>query len=196
MGYPVPAMAKTSSQKALTLAQAEQRLQRALERLITVVKKRQGTTDEVDKLKLEKSELEARFKALKGDYDALEKAFGELKASFKSLKGGVKEGVAKGELLVGEGEQPKGAGQSAETEFLKKELERVHKEYKTLDQSFRLLREQYNELQKNYEESGGEADLLKKAPPKAKGEAGVGELKRDLSQRLDKTITALEKLVD
>lgn len=189
-------MARTPSQKALTLAQAEQRLQRALERLITVVKKRQGSTEELEKLKLEKSELEARFKALKGDYDTLEKAFGELKASFKSLKGGVKEGVAKGELLAGEDAQPKGASQSAETEFLKKELERVHKEYKTLDQSFRLLREQYNELQKNYEESGGEADLLKKAPSTAKGEAGVGELKRDLSQRLDKTIAALEKLVD
>lgn len=180
-------MSKPTTAKALTLADAEQRLQRALTRMMAAAKAKGGAAAALDKLKLEKSELEARFKGLKGDYDALERTLADLKASLKALKGA----AGKDADLAGEPALGAAHGSSAEVEFLKKELERVHKEYKTLDGSFRLLRDQYNELQ---EADGGEPDLLAGGAP-AKGAPGMGELKGDLSARLDKTISALEKLV-
>jgi chromosome segregation ATPase len=172
-------MGKATTTKALTLAEAEQRLQRALTRLVAAAKAKGGSAAAVEKLTLEKSELEARFKGLKGDYDALERTLGELKAGFKELKGAAREKDLAGEAPMGAAHSS-----SAEVGFLKKELERVHKEYKTLDNSFRLLRDQYAELQ---EAAGSGED--KKQPSE------MTELKGDLSARLDKTISALEKLV-
>jgi len=179
-------MIKATTAKALTLAEAEQRLQRAVNRLLAAVKAKGGPSPALEKLKLEKSELEARFKGLTGDYDALERTLAELKASFQALKG------AAGEKDLA-GEAPMGAAHSSsgEVEFLKKELERVHKEYKTLDNSFRLLREQYTELQQAAER---EPDLLSGAKRKPRA-SQMAEIKSDLTARLDQTISALEKLV-
>ncbi|HXV74217.1 MAG TPA: hypothetical protein VD713_05750 [Sphingomonadales bacterium] len=180
-------MSRATTAKALTLAEAEQRLQRALTRLVGAVKAKGGGGGAAEKLKLEKSELEARFKGLKGDYDALERTLAELKANFAALKGaaGAEKDLG-GDRAAGIVHAP-----SAEVEFLKKELERVHKEYKTLDGSFRLLRQQYNELQ---ETASREPDLLSAAQEKT-GVPDMAEAKKNLTARLDKTISALEKLV-
>ncbi len=194
-------MAKAKTSKSKTLPEAEARLKAALERLGTIVKTKKASHAEVEKLRKENAELEGDFRGLKSEYSSLEKSFQDLKESVAKVSARKKADKDSPEL----GGEDWKAGQIAdpENEFLKKELERVHKEYKTIDQSFRVLRSQYNELQKSYEDAldgrAEQEDLLLGASstpePEAKPENGLKELKADLGSRLDKTISALEKLV-
>ncbi len=194
-------MAKAKTSKSKTLPEAEARLRAALERLETIVKTKKASHAEAEKLRKENAELEGDFQGLKSEYSSLEKSFQDLKETVANMSA-QKKADKKGGDLGGSGVQAKGAA-DPENEFLKKELERVHKEYKTIDQSFRVLRSQYNELQKSYEdalEGGGEQeDLLLGSPhtpePEEKSGNGMKELKADLGSQLDKTISALEKLV-
>lgn len=194
-------MAKAKTSKSKTLPEAEARLKAALERLETIVKTKKASHAEAEKLRKENAELEGDFQGLKSEYSSLEKSFQDLKETVAKMSAQKK--ADKGSPELGGDDWKGGQIADPETEFLKKELERVHKEYKTIDQSFRVLRSQYNELQKSYEDAldgGGEQeDLLLGAShtpePEAKPDNGVKELKADLGSQLDKTISALEKLV-
>lgn len=188
--------------KTLTLAEAENRLNASIDRLTAIVKARKASGTEVAKLKSENEELEAEFKSLKNEYESLEKSFQNMQATLKEMSA-KPQGDAKEPDLGKEDDWTAAAhSHDPETEFLKKELERVHKEYKTLDQSFKLLRGQYKELQQTYETSldneEPEPDLWDRGAAKAEAsgeDPGIGTLKADLSNRLDRTISALEKLV-
>ncbi|MEE8294284.1 MAG: hypothetical protein V3R64_01090 [Sphingomonadales bacterium] len=194
-------MAKAKTSKSKTLPEAETRLRAALERLETIVKTKKASHAEAEKLRQDNAELEGDFQGLKSEYSSLEKSFQDLKETVANMS--AKKKADKGSPELGGGDWKDGQIADPENEFLKKELERVHKEYKTIDQSFRVLRSQYNELQKSYEDAldGGseQEDLLLAAAhtpePEAKPDNGVKELKADLGSQLDKTISALEKLV-
>ena len=185
--------------KTLTLAEAENHLNASIDRLAAIVRARKASGTEVKKLKTENEALEGEFKALKGEYESLEKSFKTMQETLKTMSAKPKADAKEPDLSKEQEWTAAGHRTDPETDFLKKELERVHKEYKTMDQSFKLLREQYNELQQTYEAALGgdepEPDLLLggKAQPKA---GAAGDLKGDLSARLDKTISALEKLVN
>lgn len=194
-------MAKAKTSKSKTLPEAEARLKASLERLETIVKTKKASHAEAEKLRNENAELEGNFQGLKSEYSSLEKSFQDLKETVAKMS--TQKKADKNEPELG-GDMMQGSQVAdPENEFLKKELERVHKEYKTIDQSFRVLRSQYNELQKSYEDAldgdGEQEDLLMGTahPPEpgAKPDNGVKELKADLGSQLDKTISALEKLV-
>jgi len=191
---------RPQSKKSATLPEAEGRLTAALDRLSSVVYKKQASQAEIENLRMENIELDERFKGLKGEYEVLERSFKEMQDYLKKISN--KETAEDSTMeLSKDQEWPAARTADPENEFLKNELERVHKEYKSMDQSFRLLRQQYNELQKTYEEAlegaTAELDLLSQAGSPAEVSKGNGnaELKRDLGAQLDKTISALEKLV-
>jgi len=191
---------RPQAKKSTTLPEAEARLTAALDRLSSVVHTKQASEAEIENLRMENIELDERFKGLKGEYEVLERSFKEMKDYLKKISS--KEPAEDSTMELSKEEEWTAArNPDPENEFLKNELERVHKEYKSMDQSFKLLRSQYNELQKTYEEAlegaTAELDLLSQtsipaAAPKGNGNA---ELKQDLGAQLDKTISALEKLV-
>ncbi|MCH8346899.1 MAG: hypothetical protein IH901_00135 [Proteobacteria bacterium] len=193
---------RPQAKKNTALPEAEIRLQTALDRLSGVVRAKQVSHAEIKTLQHENTELDERFKSLKGEYEVLERSFGEMKDYLKSISKKTPPEDSTPELSKDQEWSAAAHGPDPETEFLKNELERVHKEYKSLDQSFKLLRSQYNELQKTYQEAlddtSAELDLLTRAGvSSAPGKSdGGGELKRDLGAQLDKTIAALEKLVN
>ena len=200
--------------KTMTLAEAEIRLNSSIDRLIAIVKARKASSTDVAKLKAENNELEGEFKSLKGEYENLEKSFQNMQVTLKEMSARPKAAKTDGkEPGLSKDKEWRAAGHShdPETDFLKKELERVHKEYKTMDQSFKLLRTQYNELQQSYEntldseepepdlwvERSHKGETSPPAPDTSSDTAtsSIHELKVDLGNRLDKTISALEKLV-
>ncbi len=193
---------RPQAKKNTALPEAEIRLQTALDRLSGVVRAKQVSHAEIKTLQHENTELDERFKSLKGEYEVLERSIGEMKDYLKSISKKTPPEDSTPELSKDQEWSAAAHGPDPETEFLKNELERVHKEYKSLDQSFKLLRSQYNELQKTYQEAlddtSAELDLLTRAGvSSAPGKSdGGGELKRDLGAQLDKTIAALEKLVN
>ncbi|MCH8172023.1 MAG: hypothetical protein IIA70_01785 [Proteobacteria bacterium] len=193
---------RPQAKKNTALPEAEIRLQTALDRLSGVIRVKQASHADVKKLRHENTELDERFKSLKGEYEVLERSLGEMKDYLKSISKKTPSGDSTAELSKDQEWSAAAHGPDPETEFLKNELERVHKEYKSLDQSFKLLRSQYNELQETYQEAlddtSAELDLLTRAGvSSAPGKSnGGGELKRDLGAQLDKTIAALEKLVN
>lgn len=193
---------RPQAKKGPTLPEAEARLQTALDRLSGAVRAKQASHVDVKKLRHENTELDGRLKGLKGEYEVLERSFREMKDYLKSISSKTPPEDSTAELSKDKEWSPAAHGPDPETEFLKNELERVHKEYKSLDQSFKVLRSQYNELQKTYEEAldetSAELDLLTRAGVSGGPEKGDGgsELKRDLGAQLDKTISALEKLVN
>ncbi len=194
-------MVKSKTSKSKTLPEAEARLRASLERLETIVRTKKASHSEAEKLRRENSELDGNFQNLKSEYASLEKSFQDLKDSVTKMSE-QKKADNKAPELGGEDWQDRQMS-DPENDFLKKELERVHKEYKAMDNSFRVLRSQYNELQKSYEDaldgSAGQDDMLLGAAhetePEAKPDNGMKELKADLGSQLDKTISALEKLV-
>ncbi len=193
---------RPQAKKGPTLPEAEVRLQTALDRLSAVVQARQASATDVKKLRHENTELDERLKGLKGEYEVLERSFREMKDYLKSISNKTPPEDSTAELSKDKEWSPAAHGPDPETEFLKNELERVHKEYKSLDQSFKVLRSQYNELRKIYEEAldetSAELDLLTRAGVSGgpKKDDGGSELKQDLGAQLDKTIAALEKLVN
>lgn len=187
-------MAKAKTPKSKTLPEAEARLRASLDRLQTIVKAKKASHPEAEKLRRENAELEGDFQGLKSEYAVLEKSFQDLKESVRAMA----KKKTDEEAELGGKDWTENQIADPENAFLKKELERVHKEYKTLDQSFRVLRSQYNELQKSYEDAldGEQGDMLDAGEDTGTKEAGgMKELKADLGSQLDKTISALEKLV-
>ena len=197
---------RPQAKKGPTLPDAEVRLQAALDRLSAAVQAKASTQGEAASLRAENSELDGRIKGLKGEYEVLERSFKEMKDYLESLSNKTPPEDSTAELSKDKEWSPAPHGADPENDFLKNELERVHKEYKSLDQSFKVLRGQYNELQKTYEEAlegvTADLDLLSRAqapevPKPGNGDSGGGsELKQDLGAQLDKTIAALEKLVN
>ncbi len=193
---------RPQAKKSTTLPEAEARLQAALDRLSAAVKAKKAAHGEMETLRTENTELDERFKGLKGEYEVLERSSKEMKDYLKSISKKTPPEDSTPELSKDKEWSVAAHGPDPETEFLKNELERVHKEYKSLDQSFKLLRSQYNELQKSYEEAledtSAELDLLTRAGVSGGAKKGDGgsELKQDLGVQLDKTIAALEKLVN
>lgn len=182
-------MSRTVTPRALTLAEAEQRLQRAIAKLLAAVRVRSSDFALVERLMLDNTNLENRLKSSKVDYHNLEITLAELKKKFSDLKS--TSGKKLQEEFDGVTDDKKNI--SAEVDFLKKELERVHKEYKTLDSSFRLLRQQHSELQ---ESKLTELDLLSEIDSNRKNiTADLNETKQEIVSHLDKTISTLEKLV-
>lgn len=182
-------MAQNVTTKALTLAEAEQRLQRAVAQLLSAIRVTGSNSALVERLTLENTNLEDRLKSAKEDYDNLDATLAMLKKNFSDFKLNSLEKSQK-EFDCVENDKK---NISAEVDFLKKELERVHREYKTLDSSFRFLKQQHSELQ---ESKLKQPDLLAEIQLKKENEPAVSnEIKKEIVARLDKTISTLEKLV-
>ena len=193
---------RPQAKKEKTLPEAETRLQEALDRLSAAVQAKGATKGEVAALRSENSELDERLKGLTGEYEVMERSLKEMKDYLAKLSKKAPSDDSTLELSKEKSWDTPDHSPDPEADFLKNELERVHKEYKSLDQSFKLLRSQYNDLQKTYEDAleGATADLdllsRAEAPEVPKAGNGGAELKQDLGAQLDKTIAALEKLVN